>query len=152
MKICIINFILNIKNIILSYKCTFIVNIILLRYLSLTYHEVTCKYNKMKYFWWRNIVILPGHFYTDLFVKYSINQLIRCSAILFLFQMKAGFVINIISVLILCLALNSFIYPVFDLGNIPENFFRNHTSGVTQVITVVNSTLGYNKTNAGSWE
>ncbi|XP_045171477.2 Na(+)/citrate cotransporter-like isoform X11 [Mercenaria mercenaria] len=65
-------------------------------------------------------------------------------------MMKAGFVINIISVGILCLALNSFIYPVFDLGNIPDAFLSNKTSGVTQVITGVNNTLSYNVTNAAS--
>ncbi|XP_060566206.1 solute carrier family 13 member 2-like isoform X2 [Ruditapes philippinarum] len=65
-------------------------------------------------------------------------------------MMKAGFVINIVSVLILCLALNSFIYPVFDLGNIPEKFMRNNTAGITPVITVINSTLGYNITNVGT--
>lgn len=68
------------------------------------------------------------------------------------FQMKAGFVINIVSVFILCLSLNSFIYPVFDLGNIPDAFLSNTTSVVTQAAGVVNASLTYNITNGASWK
>lgn len=64
--------------------------------------------------------------------------------------MKAGFVINIVSVFILCLSLNSFIYPVFDLGNIPDAFLSNTTSVVTQAAGVVNASLTYNITNGAS--
>lgn len=65
-------------------------------------------------------------------------------------MMKAGFVINIVSVLILCLSLNSFIYPVFDLGNIPDAFLSNTSAAVTQIASAVNNSLTYNITNIAS--
>lgn len=61
--------------------------------------------------------------------------------------MKAGSVINVISVFILCVALNTFIYPVFDLGNIPEEFLKNVTSAAVDTVNVANSvgtTVAYN--------
>lgn len=64
-------------------------------------------------------------------------------------MMKAGLVINILSVLILCLALNSFIMPVFDLSHIPDGFLKNTTT-IATVIEVANKTFAYNITSGAS--
>ncbi|KAL4223844.1 hypothetical protein ACF0H5_017309 [Mactra antiquata] len=69
-------------------------------------------------------------------------------------MMKAGSVINVVSVFILCLALNIFIYPVFDLGNIPKEFMANVTAVAVETVKTLNDTgttsALYNITGAGS--
>lgn len=64
--------------------------------------------------------------------------------------MKAGSVINIVSVLILCIAMNTFINPVFDLGNIPAAFLANKTTVATSVVAGLNNTVAYTITGAAS--
>ena len=65
----------------------------------------------------------------------------------FFLQIKAGSVINFVTVLILCIAMNTFIVPVFDLTNIPEAFLVHARNETVVVSSLVNSTLGYNVTS-----
>ena len=62
------------------------------------------------------------------------------------FQVKAGIVVNFGSVLILVICTNILMYPVFDLGNFPEEFL-NATKAFSEVVMHSNETLGYNVTS-----
>lgn len=65
-------------------------------------------------------------------------------------QIKAGSVINVLSVLITCVCLNTFMMPVYDMANIPAAFLANYTSPDATPLLVdvntVNGTLAYNST------
>lgn len=64
-------------------------------------------------------------------------------------MIKAGFVINVVTVLIACFALNTFMSPVFDFANIPKEFFSNHSSVIPDISTIhVNTTLAFNLTQS----
>ncbi|KAH3888914.1 hypothetical protein DPMN_012959 [Dreissena polymorpha] len=64
-------------------------------------------------------------------------------------MIKAGGVINVIAVLIVCICMNTFVMPIFHLYTIPEAFLTNHTSGDLVVQGLNHSTVGtalYNTT------
>ena len=68
--------------------------------------------------------------------------------------MKAGSVINFVSVFIVCLCLDVFLKPVFNLANIPPAFLTNVTMSTiaTSVIspTALSGGLPYDILNATS--
>ncbi|XP_052233654.1 Na(+)/citrate cotransporter-like isoform X2 [Dreissena polymorpha] len=57
-------------------------------------------------------------------------------------MIKAGGVINVIAVLIVCICMNTFVMPIFNLYTIPAAFLTNHTSGELVVQGLDNSTVG----------